>query len=51
MNRDRTQLTKQFHKEGEKLENYTKYKLKSGDELTALLTDKDNLFVIACNKT
>lgn len=50
MNRDRTQLTKQFHKEGEKLENYTKYKLKSGDELTALLTDKDNLFVIACNK-
>ena len=43
-------LTKQFHKEGEKLENYTKYKLKSSDELTALLADKDNLFVIACNK-
>lgn len=40
----------QFHKEGEKLENYTKYKLKSNDELAALLADKDNLFVIACNK-
>ena len=37
-------------KEGEQLENYTKYKLKSDDELKALLTDKDNLFVIACNK-
>jgi len=32
------------------LENYTKYKLKSSDELTSLLADKDNLFVIACNK-
>ena len=32
------------------MENYTKYKLKSSDELTALLADKDNLFVIACNK-
>ena len=32
------------------MENYTKYKLKSNDELTALLADKDNLFVIACNK-
>jgi len=32
------------------LENYTKYKLKSNDELTSLLADKDNLFIIACNK-
>lgn len=32
------------------MENYTKYKLKEHDELEALLADKDNLFVIACNK-
>ena len=32
------------------MENYTKYKLKEYDELAALLADKDNLFVIACNK-
>lgn len=32
------------------MENYTKYKLKSSDELTSLLADKDNLFIIACNK-
>ena len=32
------------------MENYTKYKLKSSDELASLLADKDNLFVIACNK-
>ena len=32
------------------MENYTKYKLKSNEELAALLADKDNLFVIACNK-
>ncbi len=32
------------------MENYTKYKLKSNDELVSLLADKDNLFVIACNK-
>ena len=32
------------------MENYTKYKLKAEDELAALLADKDNLFVIACNK-
>ncbi len=32
------------------MENYTKYKLKNADELTSLLADKDNLFVIACNK-
>lgn len=40
----------QFHKEGERLENYTKYKLKSNDELVSLLADKDNVFIIACNK-
>ncbi len=40
----------QFHKEGEQLENYTKYKLKGRDELVSLLADKDNLFIIACNK-
>ena len=32
------------------MENYTKYKLKENDELVSLLADKDNLFVIACNK-
>ena len=37
-------------KEGEQLENYTKYQLKSNDELASLLADKDNLFIVACNK-
>ena len=37
-------------KEGEQLENYTKYKLKDYGELADLLEGKDNLFVIACNK-
>ncbi len=32
------------------MENYTKYRLKAVDELAPLLADKDNLFVIACNK-
>lgn len=32
------------------MENYTKYKLKSSDELAALLEGKDNLFIVACNK-
>lgn len=32
------------------MENYTKYALKTTDELKALLDGKDNLFVIACNK-
>ena len=32
------------------MENYTKYKLKAEDELRALLAERDNLFVIACNK-
>ena len=37
-------------KEGEELENYTKYRLKAAEELTPLLQSADNLFVIACNK-
>ena len=32
------------------MENYTKYKLKSNDELVSLLADRDNLFIVACNK-
>ena len=32
------------------MENYTKYKLKSSDELASVLNGRDNLFVIACNK-
>lgn len=40
----------QYDKEGEQLENYTKYKLKSNEELTSLLDGKDNLFIVACNK-
>ena len=32
------------------MENYTKYQLKSNEELASLLEGKDNLFVIACNK-
>ena len=32
------------------MENYTKYKLKAEEELKAILADRDNLFVIACNK-
>ena len=32
------------------MENYTKYKLKSKDELSSLLDGKDRLFLIACNK-
>ena len=30
--------------------NYTKYKLKDNAELTDLLSGKDNLFIVACNK-
>ena len=37
-------------KEGEELENYTKYALKPWEELSALLEDKENIFVISCNK-
>ena len=32
------------------MENYTKYALKSWEELAALLEDKDNLYVVSCNK-
>ena len=32
------------------MENYTKYALKSWEELAALLEDKDQIFVVACNK-
>ena len=32
------------------MENYTKYRLKAEQELNAVLSGKDNLFVIACNK-
>ena len=32
------------------MENYTKYRLKAKEELTALLEGKDHLFIIACNK-
>ncbi len=39
-----------FSKEGELLENYTKYRLKAEDELRGILADVDNFFVIACNK-
>ena len=41
---------KEFCKEGEQLENYTKYKLKAAEELASVLAGTDNLFVIACNK-
>ena len=32
------------------MENYTKYALKSWEELSDLLENKDNLFIVACNK-
>jgi len=32
------------------LEDYTKFRLKSRDEIVPLLEGKDNLFVVACNK-
>ncbi len=32
------------------MENYTKYKLKDYEELSALLEGKDNLFIVSCNK-
>jgi len=40
----------EFCKEGEQLENYTKYALKATEQLKALLSQTDDLFVIACNK-
>ena len=44
------QFTRKICKEGEKLENYTKYALKATEELKALLSQTDNIFVIACGK-
>ncbi|MGI6008318.1 MAG: electron transport complex subunit RsxC, partial [Ruminococcus sp.] len=41
---------KKYNEEGEQLENYTKYRLKKDDELASVLTGRDNLFIIACNK-
>ena len=32
------------------MENYTKYKLKTADELSNVLKSADNVFVLACNK-
>ncbi len=32
------------------MEDYTKFKLKGKEELDAILADKDDLFVVACNK-
>ena len=37
-------------KEGEDLENYTKYTLKPTEQLRELLSQTDDIFVIACNK-
>ncbi len=40
----------EFCEEGEELENYTKYRLKTADELKSVLEGVDNLFVVSCNK-
>ena len=32
------------------MENYTKYALKTADELAPVLAGTDNLFIVACNK-
>ena len=47
---DRNKAYGSIYKEGEQLENYTKYRLKDKDELVSVLAGKDNLFIIACNK-
>ena len=39
-----------YREEGEQLENYTKYKLKSSDELASVLDGNDNLFRISTVK-
>ena len=36
--------------EGEILENYTKYRLKSPEKLIQALAGTDHIFVVACNK-
>ncbi len=46
----RQEVTDSFCKEGEQLENYTKYRLKAEGELASVLAPLDNLFVVACNK-
>ena len=48
--RRRAGYLKEICKEGEQLENYTKYKLKAAEELAPFLAETDNIFVIACNK-
>ena len=40
----------QLIEEGDKLQNYTKYKLKSAEELAPFIEGTDNIFVLACNK-
>lgn len=42
-------MVKNF-KGGRQLEDYSKFKLKGREELNRLLADKDDLFIIACNK-
>ena len=46
----RHNITVPICKEGEQLENYTKYKLKAAEELAEALKGANNLFVVACNK-
>ena len=45
-----TEALKVNCKEGEQLENYTKYQLKAEEELAPLLAQTDDIFIIACNK-
>ena len=40
----------EFYKEGEELENYTKYRLKAEEELRSVLEGVDDLFILSCNK-
>ena len=42
--------TRKSSKEGEKMENYTKYRLKDAEELSQVLSGTDKIFVVACNK-
>ena len=43
-------LCNQITKEGENLENYTKYRLKDIGELAPFLAETDDIFVVASNK-
>ena len=47
---DKHTVNPPFCKEGEQLENYTKYKLKAAEELAGVLAGTDKIFVVACNK-